>query len=93
MILNNPVLYKKIMNAYNASKRHLERENFKTNHIAHTFTARRETFYENKLVQKSSFSEMAKAHTDSKKFIYFMQYREFLMSINLSNKLLMHPHQ
>lgn len=26
LILNNPVLYRKIMMAYNASKRHLQRE-------------------------------------------------------------------
>lgn len=88
MILNNPVLFKKIMVAYNASKRQLEREskaNFRK------FSQRRETTYENKFMPKLQLNEFSKS--PDKKNVGFFQYREFQLALNLSNRMLVFPQQ
>jgi hypothetical protein len=86
LILNNPVLYRKIMMAYNASKRQLEREQLADRRISQ----RRETNYEAKFF-KPNLTDVTRNVTDHKKGQGLLQFREFQLAVCLTNRLLVYP--
>lgn len=89
MILQNPELFKKVMLAYNASKR----ENKEGNRISIRKIIQRKEAKSSRSIPKGEPRFETKNTVELKRNVSYLQHREFAMAVNLTNQLVVIPPQ